>query len=460
LAWYATTTSSSGGRLYKKILLENFYLKKLFTLAGKASRTEFVKVSSWSAASTLVKMITGMVSTKVAAWTIGTAGMGVVGNFLNSINIISVLGTGGIGQGVTKYIAEHYDQPEKQNQVIAQAARVTLFSSLLVSLLVILFSTAYGQYVFKTNQYNSIIIYFGCSIFLYAFNFLFINILNGFKQYRKFVKVNIATSIGSLIVSVLLVLNFGLYGALLSAIVSQSIIILITLFFIYKEKWFQSLFSKESINWPVIRMLGAFTVMTLVSTFMIQFAQLSVRSDIAARLSPHAAGIWESMNRVSSMYLMVVTTSISTFYLPRLAEIKENYVLRQEILKTAKIVLPVLFVCCFSIFVLRDVIIWVLFTREFSEVRNLFAFQMIGDFLKIASWLVAFLFWAKAMTKTFLFTEIAFNITWILFARWGVQQFGLEGSVYAYALNYLLYLLVILFIFRNLLFTRAGKQLA
>jgi O-antigen/teichoic acid export membrane protein len=426
-------------------------LKKIIARAAKIAQTDFVKVSSWSAASTVVRMIAGLISTKIAAWTIGPSGMGIVGNFLNSINIVSMLGTGGIGQGVTKMIAEQTADPDKQKKIIAHAVRITLVSTMLVSILVLSFHQFYGRYIFHTDVYNSIIILFGVSIVLYSFNMLFVYIINGFKAYKKYVKVNIAISVASLAVSVLLVLNFGLYGALLSAVASQSVIILVTILFIYREPWFRDIFSKANVDWKIIRSLAGFTAMTVVSTLLVQYAQLSVRTNIASNLSLHDAGIWESMNRISGMYLMVVTTGISTFYLPRLSEISDDVLLRYEILKTMKIVLPALFFACLSIFLARDFIIFVLFNKNFYAVRDLFAFQMIGDFFKIASWLIAFLFWAKAMTKAFIIMETVFSICFILLAKLMINRFGITGSVYAYAINYLLYSVTILFVFRKLL---------
>jgi O-antigen/teichoic acid export membrane protein len=432
-------------------------LKKILAKFSRVAKTDFVKVSSWSAISTLVKMVVGFVSTKVAAWTIGTAGMGIVGNFLNSVNIMSMLGTGGIGQGVTKYVAEYYASPEEQKKIIGHAARITLVSTLVVCILVVCFSRQYTYYIFKDYTYTSIVVLFGCSIFLYSFNMLFVYIINGFKEYRKFVRINILSSLLALLVSVILVLNFGLYGALLAAVASQSVIILVTLLFVYKTSWFRDMFRPTSIEWKYVRLLAGFTVMTVVSTIMLQYSQLSIRTYISLHLSPHAAGLWESMNRISAMYLMVVTTSISTFYLPRLAELREDSLLRREIHKTMKIVLPPLLLVCLLIFLARDLIVWILFTPEFYQVRELFAFQMIGDFFKIGSWLIAFLFWAKAMTRTFIITEVLFSLSLMILARVFINQYGLVGSAYAYAVNYLLYTIVIAVIFKKLLFGREKK---
>jgi O-antigen/teichoic acid export membrane protein len=430
-------------------------LKSILSKISSAAKTDFVKVSAWSAISTLIKMITSFVSVKVVAKVIGPPGMALVGQFMNVITMISTLGTGCIGMGVTKYIAEHYNEPDQQNKVISNAVRITLVSTLLMSAIVILSAKWLGYYIFKTNEYVSLIIFFGASIGLYSFNMLMVNILNGFKQYKKFVAVNVFSSVAALILSILLVTQLGIYGALINCIASQSVIIIVTLLYVYKEPWFRNMFRSIKIDRNILQKLGAFSLMILVSSLMGPFSQLSIRSYITDHISLHDAGLWEAMNRLSSMYLLVVTTSISTFYLPRLSEIKDNRLIRHEIIKTAKIALPLLALSCLIIYLFRDIAIHLLFSREFIAIRNLFAFQMIGDFLKSASWLLAFLFWAKAMTKQFIITEVIFNLGYIFLARIFIDQFGLQGSMYAFALNYFIYLLVILWIFRKLVLNRS-----
>jgi O-antigen/teichoic acid export membrane protein len=433
-------------------------VQKIISRLLRVAKTDFVKVSAWSALSTGIRMIAGFVSVKIVAKIIGPPGMALVGQFLNAITMISTLGTGCINMGITKYIAEHYDQPDEQNKIISNAARITLFSTLLISFLVIIFNQPIGYYIFKTDKYASLIILFGASISMYSFNMLMVSILNGFKRYKKYVAVNMISSLAALALSVFLVTQFGLYGALLNCIASQSVIILVTLLYVYKEPWFRSLFLSIRIDKDIFKKLGRFTLMILVSATMAPLSQFSVRSYITDTISLNEAGIWEAMNRLSGMYLLVFTTSISTFYLPRLSELKDNALIRHEIFKTAKIVLPLLALACITIYLCRDIAIWALFSSEFNSMRNLFAFQMIGDFLKLASWLIAFLFWAKAMTKEFIITEIVGNISFILLARFFISRFGIEGSAYSYALNSLLYLFFILVIFRKLLFFKVTSR--
>jgi O-antigen/teichoic acid export membrane protein len=408
-------------------------------------------VSAWSGLATAIKMVTSFVSIKIVSRIIGPPGMALVGQFLNSITIISALGTGCIGQGVTKYIAEYYDEPKKQQSVIGNALRITLVCTVLVSAVTILASGYLGPYIFHTHKYNSLIVLFGFTIGLYTFNTLIIQILNGFKAFRKYVMANVTASIVGLVLSVVLVLYFGLYGALLNCILAQSVVLGVTLFFVYREPWFRTMFRKTNFDKTVVRKLGGFTLMLLTTSLLVPYAQIVVRNYLTVHISLADAGLWEAMNRISSMSLLLITTSISTYYLPRLSEIRETALLRYEIIKTMKLVLPLFALACLMLYIVRNVVIRILFTPDFLPMQNLFAYQMIGDFFKIASWMLAYLFWAKAMTKHYIIIEATFNLLYIFLATQCVRMFGIQGAVMGYAVNYILYFILLVLLFRSLL---------
>jgi PST family polysaccharide transporter len=84
--------------------------------------------------------------------------------------------------------------------------------------------------------------------------------------------------------------------------------------------------------------------------------------------------------------------------------------------------------------------------------KDLFAFQLVGDFLKIAGWVLGYLLIAKAMTKTYIIMELVNFVLLIVLCYFLVNQFGAVGATIGYAIVYLVYLVVLLVVFRKLLF--------
>ena len=110
-----------------------------------------------------------------------------------------------------------------------------------------------------------------------------------------------------------------------------------------------------------------------------------------------------------------------------------------------------------GMYLFRDIIILVLFSEDFTPVRDLFLYQLIGDVLKIASWLLSFMMVAKAMTKTFIITEIIFISLFLFLSLQMVKQNGLIGMTHAYTITYAIYLVTMLVLFRKLLFYKKNK---
>ncbi|MBK9381605.1 MAG: polysaccharide biosynthesis C-terminal domain-containing protein [Chitinophagaceae bacterium] len=147
--------------------------------------------------------------------------------------------------------------------------------------------------IFNNDQYTPLVMITAGTLGLYSFNLLLINILNGYKGYRKYIILNIISSILILIFSIFLVVPFGLYGALVNCIVSQTIVILVTLFMVRHEAWFYSLFSRGKIERKVVKKMMGFSLMAITSAILGPLAQISVRKYIAECISLDMAGIWE-----------------------------------------------------------------------------------------------------------------------------------------------------------------------
>lgn len=73
--------------------------------------------------------------------------------------------------------------------------------------------------------------------------------------------------------------------------------------------------------------------------------------------------------------------------------------------------------------------------------------QLIGDVLKITSWLVAYVFISKARFKVFIFIEVFFSITFVLLSIFFISKYGLVGGAYAHILNYIACLIFVIYKF-------------
>ena len=245
---------------------------------------------------------------------------------------------------------------------------------------------------------------------LISLNNYFLSILNGFKEFKKFVLINIITSLLGLIFTVSLVLLFQLKGALIATVSYQGVVVFITIYYLKKTSWFSAKMLWGVWNKDIVKKYFSYSLMAFVSAATQPVSQLLVRGFIIKNYSIESAGFWEGMNRISGLYLLFVTTSFSVYYLPKLSELKSAVHLRIEIVKAYKIITPIIAASLLMIYLLKDLVINILFTKEFYPMKELFFWQMLGDFFKILSWILAFVMVAKSMTKIYIITEIGFSI--------------------------------------------------
>ena len=82
---------------------------------------------------------------------------------------------------------------------------------------------------------------------------------------------------------------------------------------------------------------------------------------------------------------------------------------------------------------------------------GLFGWQLAGDFFKICSWILAYQMVAKAMTRTFIITEIISSAIYLALGFILVRINGITGLCQAYLLNYIIYTATMIILFRNTL---------
>ena len=404
-----------------------------------------IKTSLLNAIAVGIRMLTLLGINKILAIYVGPAGYAALGQFQNAVQMISTLANGAINTGVTKYTAEYHDNEAEQRKVWRTAGTIALTGSLVLSVLVLIFRERLALGFLGDAQLSTVFVWFAATLVLFVFNTLLLAILNGKKDIPRYVLANIAGSVLALAITALMVVNWGLMGALISLVVYQSLAFFATLFLCLKTPWFRWRELVGRVDWPVVKNLAKYTAMALTTAATVPLSHILIRNHLGQTLGWEAAGYWEAMWRLSGGYLMLVTTTLGVYYLPKLSEIKMGVEIKNEILSGFRLILPIVFLLLFFIYYTRQSLIAVLFSESFAPMEVLFLWQLIGDFIKIASWLFAYTMISKSMTTLFICTEVIFSGSFYLLVIIATKEVGLEGVAVAYAINYLIYFIAIAF---------------
>lgn len=404
-----------------------------------------IKTSLLSGIAVVIKMLTLLGLNKILAVYVGPSGYAALGQFQNAVQMITTLASGAINTGVTKYTAEYHEDETKQHAVWRTAGTISLIGSVLVAIAVIAFNKVLAVWFLNDENLGSVFTWFALTLVLFVFNTLLLAILNGKKDIQRYVTANIAGSLFALAVTTVMAIQMGLYGALVALAIYQSLTFFVTLSLIYRASWFKLSYLLGGIDKHSAKNLAKFTAMALTSAACVPLSHILIRNHLGETFGWETAGYWEAMWRLSSAYLMLVTATLSVYYLPKLSELQCPGDIKKEILQGYKIILPVAALCGLTVYLLREFIIQMLFTSEFAGMEALFGWQMIGDVLKIGSWILAFIMLGRAMTRLYIVTEIMFAALFYVLTVWLSDLYNTQGVVMAYALNYLLYWVVMAF---------------
>lgn len=410
-----------------------------------------IKTSVLSAISTIIKVIAGFVSIKVVAVYVGPSGLALMGQMQNFISMMSSVASAGVNSGVVKYTAEHYEDEQIKQKIWSSALKISLVLIIPIAIGIIFLADFISMQLLNTAEYSSIFIVFAITVIFFVLNGLLTSILNGQKEIKKLTILNIVGSLFGLAVTILLVTQYELYGALIAGIVSQSIVFFITLAFVLKSSWFKLSMFLGSMDKEYRNKLLKYSLMTITYIITSSLSQIYIRHYLGANIGWDEAGYWQAIWRISETYLMLITTTLTIYYLPKLSSIQDKVELRKELLYGYKIIMPIVIVMALGIYIFRDFIISILFSEAFSPMAELFFYQLIGDVIKIAAWLLGFIMVAKAMTRLSIFSEIFFACSFVGFVVLFVNIYGLIGVTIAFMVNYLIYMIFLYFSLRGYL---------
>lgn len=387
---------------------------------------------------------------KILALYVGPSGYAVIGQLQNAIQILTTLASGAINTGVIKYTAEYHDEQKKQNDLWKTAGTITIAGSIFTAVLISIFNKELAHYFLKDKELGRIFIYLSFSLTLFTLNTLILAILNGKKEIVSYVLANSAGSLLAMIFTGLMTQFMGLHGALVALASYQSVSLVATLWISIRLRWFKFSFLYGKFDREMAIKLGKYAVMAICSAVCVPLSQMIVRDHVGNALGWDYSGLCEAMWRLSAAYIMVVTSTLVVYYLPRLSEIKSVVELKEEILTGYKIILPMALVVGITMYLFRDRIIWLIFSEKFHEMRNLFGWQVMGDFLKIGSWTLACVMLSKAKARLFIVTEVLFNFSYVLLCWFFIYKIGFVGVAVAHAINYAAYWFIMwLFIWKK-----------
>ncbi|MDY7841368.1 O-antigen translocase [Aeromonas caviae] len=397
------------------------------------------KVTAMTGLLTLLKMAMGFVIAKVVAIYTGPTGMAMLGQVQSLVGSLNGIINAPAGSGVVRFTAEYKNQGF---EACAPWWRAALQWVLIISAIAIpsgiILAEPVAAWLFQDKALAWVVIATISVLPLTAIGTLCNSVINGQQLYRRYVGLGMLSALISSGVMLGMIAWQNIEGALLAAAMQAALIGVVMLITNLRQPWFKLRYWWGAVEPKARKDICGYMLMAITSALTVPVSLILVRNILIAQVGWDATGQWQAVYKISEVYLGVITMALGTYYLPRLASLHGVDSIVREIHKTASVVIPLVSIMALGVYLLRDVAISLLFTDEFRSARDLFAIQLAGDVIKIATWLFAYPMLSRGATKWFMGTEILFSLSFVILTYFFVSQMGLKGATISYLVNYLI----------------------
>lgn len=393
---------------------------------------------------TLVRMGVGFLIAKFVAIYAGPSGLAILSQLQNISVMLGGVLASPVGAGVVRYTAESKTSGMKNAVPYWRSAmRWLLVLSLLFIPPVICFSENLSILLLNNKDLSWLVVLMASLAPLGAIGVLFNSILNGLERYRQYVGLGVLSIVCSALLMIAMLFYMGIKGALIAASLQAALIGSVLILGVLKEPWLKISNIFGQIGTAENSAIGSYILMAIVSAITLPISLMMVRNILVGELGWEQAGIWDAVWRISAAYLGVITAALSVYYLPLLSKAGCLEERRSATNSTVKLILPFIVLMSFTVYLLSDYIILLLFSVEFARGAEIMPIQLFGDVIKILSWLYAYPMLATGAKGWFISTEIFFSALFVFLTLALVPLIGLEGIAWAYVLNYFFYFMVV-----------------
>lgn len=416
---------------------------------NEASAKESLKNTGLVGGSQVITILISIIRVKFVAILLGPSGMGLMQLYNSTILLVQSITSLGIGLTGVRDIAKSVgtNNEEEIGKSAATLKRWSWVTGLLGSLITIGLSKKLSVWTFGDASYQLEIIILSVTILIANIAMGYSCIIRGKRRMADFAKISVLGAIIVTTVAIPLYYFFGEQGILPVLILSSLVNLVLQWFFYgkiilpkvqitYKQSFFDGL--------DMVK-LGIFTVISgFISKLALYYVQISINDQLGmANVSYYGVA-----TTLAVTYMGVIFTAIATDYFPKLSSIQhDNKKVNAAIIEQTKLGLLLGTPLIVAMFTFSDIIIQILYTKEFILALPLLMWMLLAVFLRLLLFPIGYVFLAKGKSKIFIFTQSFWNIIFVglVFVFWqyrgdlvGVGMAFSIAYVFGFAVNFMI----------------------
>jgi len=411
---------------------------------------DFIKKSTWSFSSIIIKSICSLATNKLFAIYFGTTGITLLAHFQNLISLITQVPNDGINRGIIKYWSAG-DTSLLQKQKYFKAGFILNVGVLAISLTLIYLFRSYFFREFNFSFSSTIIILSIIGIALYIVHLFLLSIILSFQRIKVYAIINALGSILVVIVILIIAPKRNLNYALLFYILAQSMAVVFSLVYGFLKGILLPV--KDRVSMKDYGKLGEFILMALSILVFGKVTDFIIRDYAIQSFGMLHTGLWQSIVKLSDGYMMLFINTVGIVYYPQVSSLILNTDhLRQYLRDVLKIVIIISAIGLVLIYILREPLLILLYNREFVPAGDLMPLQFVGDFFCIIAYLLTYIISAQARTRTFIILQATSAVFYLFLVYVLSSSLGIEGIPAAHAVRYFVLAIILIILNKRIIF--------
>lgn len=408
---------------------------------NKSSYRSIFKATSLFGGVQVYQILIQIIKSKFVAVLLGPAGVGIMGLYQSGLQLIQQLSSMGLSQSAVRDVSEANGSNDTQRiaKTVTVVRKLVWITGLLGLVLVACFSPLLSKASFGNYDYTIPFIILSVTLLLDQLSAGQKVVLQGMRRLKDLAKCSSFGVTFGLFTSVPLYFWLGIEGIVPTLILNSVCTLLLSWFYSRKIKVEKvKVTPKQTLEQgKLMLVMGVSMSLSGILSTVVAYA---IRGFIQANGGVEQVGLYQAGFIIMTTYVGMVMNAIATDYYPRLASInKDNQKCREAVSQQGEIgvmiLAPMLTICLvFMPFVLK-----ILYSDRFLAANEYISWACLGMMLRLAAWVISFLFVAKAESKLFILNELAGNLYYLLFSLIGYKWFGLTGLGVAFALDYIVY---------------------
>jgi O-antigen/teichoic acid export membrane protein len=404
------------------------------------SYNQILKSTSLFGGVQVITIIISIIKSKFIAILLGPTGIGIVGLFNTTLNLITSISNFGIERSAVKNISGS-NTKESLND-LAKIIKVTKFlvwiTGTFAFLITLLFSSFLSKITFGNVEYRYAFLWLSITLLFNQVSSGQLAVLRGLRKLKYLALSSMIGSFAGLFISVPLYYIYGIDGIVPAIVLSSIIALLTTTYFSNKIKFKAVIFSLDILKTEGKEILLVGLSLSLSSIIVVGVSYF-IRIYINKVGTISDVGLYNAGFTIIGAYFGLFFTSLTTDYYPRLSRVAKKKKERNELMNeqsemTILFLSPILVI--FLVFI--KLIIIILYSNEFSAINVMIMWSALGMFFKAASYAIGIIYISLGDTRTLLYTEILSNSILLASSIFFYKIYGIDGLGISFLICFLL----------------------